>query len=151
MHSRGTMLGGSMSIQVTFKDGVFEPLEDVMGLRPGQTCTVFSDEELDDIRGALGWLRSLKRAASSGTARLMPGISDLHRRFSTSCVSVGEPGGSDHSRVGLTDSRNRRLVAQQPAGSARPVSRRARGVFRRHQSRAADRPTLSALAYPAHA
>ena len=62
MHSRGTMLGGSMSIQVTFKDGVFEPLEDVMGLRPGQTCTVFSDEELDDIRGTLEWLKAAEKS-----------------------------------------------------------------------------------------
>ena len=56
------MLGGSMSIQVTFKDGVFEPLEDVMGLRPGQTCTVFSDEELDDIRGTLAWLKAAEKS-----------------------------------------------------------------------------------------
>ena len=56
------MLGGSMSIQVTFKDGVFEPLEDVMGLRPAQTCTVFSDEELDDIRGTLGWLKAADKS-----------------------------------------------------------------------------------------
>jgi hypothetical protein len=58
MRSRGTMLAASMGIQVTFKDGVFEPLEDVMGLRPGQTCTVFSDEELDDVRGTLAWLKA---------------------------------------------------------------------------------------------
>ena len=82
------MLGGSMSIQVTFKDGVFEPLEDVMGLRPGQTCTVFSDEELDDIRGALGWLRSLKRAASSGTARPMPSTTRCKRQ--SACRTHGK-------------------------------------------------------------
>lgn len=42
-----------MSIRVTFKDGVFEPLEEVTGVHPGQHYTVFSDEELDDIRGTL--------------------------------------------------------------------------------------------------
>ena len=62
MRSRGTMLGGSMSIQVTFKDGVFEPLEDVMGVHPGQHCTVFSDEELDDIRGTLEWLKAAEKS-----------------------------------------------------------------------------------------
>ena len=62
MRSRGTMLEGSMSIQVTFKNGVFEPLEDVMGLRPAQTCTVFSDEELDDIPGTLGWLKAAEKS-----------------------------------------------------------------------------------------
>ena len=50
------------SIQVTFKDGVFEPLEDVMGVRPGQSYTVFSDEELDDIRGTLGWLKAAEKS-----------------------------------------------------------------------------------------
>jgi len=61
MRSRGRMLVASMSIQVTFKDGVFEPLEDVMGLRPGQTFTIFSDEELDDIRGTLGSLKAAEK------------------------------------------------------------------------------------------
>jgi hypothetical protein len=39
-----------MGIKVTFRDGVFEPLEDVKGARPGQWYTVFSDEELDELR-----------------------------------------------------------------------------------------------------
>jgi hypothetical protein len=47
------MLVAGMSIRVTFKDGVFESLEEVTGVHPGQHYTVFSDEELDDIRGTL--------------------------------------------------------------------------------------------------
>jgi len=54
MRSRGTMRVASMSIQVTFKDGVFEPLEDAIGVHPGQHYTVFSDQDLHDIRGTLG-------------------------------------------------------------------------------------------------
>ena len=62
MRSHGTMLVGSMSIQVTFNDGVFEPLEEVIGVHPGQHYTVFSDEELDDIRGTLGWLKAAEKS-----------------------------------------------------------------------------------------
>ena len=47
-----------MSIKVTYRDGVFEPLEDVKGVRPGQNYTVFSDEELAEIRETLGWLKA---------------------------------------------------------------------------------------------
>ena len=43
-----------MSIKVTFKDGIFEPLEDVGGVRPGQVCTVISDEELGEIVETIG-------------------------------------------------------------------------------------------------
>jgi len=43
-----------MGIKVTFKDGIFEPLEDVKGVHPGQIYTVFSDEELNEIRETLG-------------------------------------------------------------------------------------------------
>ena len=51
-----------MSIKVTYKDGVFEPLEDVKGARPGQRYTVFSDEELDEIRETLGWLKAAEKS-----------------------------------------------------------------------------------------
>jgi hypothetical protein len=47
-----------MSTRVVYNDSVFEPVEDVKGVRPGQNCTVFSDEELDDIRESLGWLKA---------------------------------------------------------------------------------------------
>ena len=50
-----------MSIKVTYKDGIFEPIEDVKGVRPGQHFTVFSDEELDAIRESLGWLKAAEK------------------------------------------------------------------------------------------
>ena len=46
-----------MSIRVTFNDGIFKPIEDVKGLRPGQPCSVFSDDELREIRETMGWLK----------------------------------------------------------------------------------------------
>ena len=51
-----------MSINVTFKDGAFEPLENVTGVDPGQTYTVFSDEELKEIREMLGWLNAAENS-----------------------------------------------------------------------------------------
>lgn len=50
--------GVDMSIKVTYKDGVFEPLERVEGARPGTIYTVFSEEELRDIRETVGWLKA---------------------------------------------------------------------------------------------
>lgn len=55
---RGIMLVTSMSIKVTYKDGIFEPVESVKGLRPDQSYTVFSDEELRELRETLGWLKA---------------------------------------------------------------------------------------------
>jgi hypothetical protein len=52
----------SMSIKVTYKDGIFEPLEDVEGVSPGQIYTVFSDEELGEIRETLGWLKAAEKS-----------------------------------------------------------------------------------------
>jgi hypothetical protein len=54
--------GVNMSIKVTYKDGVFEPLERVEGARPGTIYTVFSDEELRDIRETVGWLKAAERS-----------------------------------------------------------------------------------------
>ena len=51
-----------MSIKVTYQDGVFFPLEQVKRLRPGQQCTVFSDEELAEIRVTLGWLKAAEQS-----------------------------------------------------------------------------------------
>jgi hypothetical protein len=51
-----------MSIKVTYKDGVFEPIGDVEGVRPGQNYTVFSDEELDEIRETIGWLKAAEKS-----------------------------------------------------------------------------------------
>lgn len=58
MHCCGTILATGMSIEVTFKDGIFEPLKDVTGAHPGQNCTAFSDDELHDICEILGWLKA---------------------------------------------------------------------------------------------
>ena len=51
-----------MSIKVTYKDGVFEPLEEVKGARSGQRYTVFSDDELAEIRETLGWLKAAEKS-----------------------------------------------------------------------------------------
>ncbi|MDA1185523.1 MAG: hypothetical protein O2930_12870 [Acidobacteria bacterium] len=47
-----------MSIKVSYKNGVFEPLDKVEGAKPGTVYTVFSDEELRDIREAVGLNRT---------------------------------------------------------------------------------------------
>ena len=51
-----------MGIKVAFKDGIFEPLEDVKGVHPGQTYTVFSDEELSETRETLGSLKAAEKS-----------------------------------------------------------------------------------------
>ena len=51
-----------MSIKVSYKDGVFEPIETVAGAKPGTIYTVFSDEELRDIRETVGWLKAAERS-----------------------------------------------------------------------------------------
>jgi hypothetical protein len=45
-----------MSIKAAYEDGVFKPLDDVNGATPGKVYTVFSQEELRDLRETLGWL-----------------------------------------------------------------------------------------------
>ena len=52
----------SMGIKVTFKDGIFEPLEDVKGVHPGETYTVSSDEKLNEIRETLGSLKAAEKS-----------------------------------------------------------------------------------------
>ena len=51
-----------MSIKVAYKDGVFEPLESVESVTPGKIYTAFSDEELRDIREAVGWLKAAEKS-----------------------------------------------------------------------------------------
>jgi len=51
-----------MSIKVSYKDGVFEPLEKVESATPGKIYTVFSDEELRDIRETFGWLKAAEKS-----------------------------------------------------------------------------------------
>ena len=43
-----------MSIKVTYRNGVFEPVEDVTSVPPGQNYTAFSDEDLAEIRETIG-------------------------------------------------------------------------------------------------
>lgn len=50
----GIILETSMSIKVRYREGAFEPIEDVTDVRPGQNYTVFSDEELAEIRETIG-------------------------------------------------------------------------------------------------
>ena len=45
-----------MSIKLAYKDGIFEPIENVESVKPGNIYTAFSDEELRDIRETLDWL-----------------------------------------------------------------------------------------------
>ena len=59
---RGVILVASMSIKVRYQDGMFRPLKHVQGLRPDQTYTVFSDEELGEIREILAWLKAAEQS-----------------------------------------------------------------------------------------
>lgn len=51
-----------MSIRVAYKDGVFEPLENVESVRPRKIHTAVSDEELRDIRETVGWLKAAEKS-----------------------------------------------------------------------------------------
>ncbi len=51
-----------MSITVSFKDGVFAPLEKVEGAKQGTIYTVFSDETLRNIRETVGWLKAADKS-----------------------------------------------------------------------------------------
>ena len=51
-----------MSIKATYADGVFRPIERVRAGTPGEIFTVFSDEELEDLRQTLGWLKSSEKS-----------------------------------------------------------------------------------------
>jgi len=50
-----------MSIKVMYRSGVFEPVEDVTSMPPGQNYTAFSDEELAEIRSTIGLNAAEKR------------------------------------------------------------------------------------------
>ena len=45
-----------MSVKVTYQDGVFTPLDRIDRVAPDGIYTVFSEEELRDLRETLGWL-----------------------------------------------------------------------------------------------
>lgn len=54
--------GNRMSVKAAYKNGVFEPLEKVVGAKPGKVYTVFSDEELRDVREMFGWLKAAEKS-----------------------------------------------------------------------------------------
>jgi len=58
----GSIITNGMSIKVSYKDGVFAPLEKVEGAMPDAVYTVFSDEELRDIRETVGWLKAAEKS-----------------------------------------------------------------------------------------
>ena len=51
-----------MSIKVSYKDGVFEPLEKMEGAKPGKIYTVFSERSFATIRETLGWLKAAEKS-----------------------------------------------------------------------------------------
>ncbi len=51
-----------MSINVAYRDGVFEPLDKVEGAQPGAIYTAFSEEELRDFLETLGWLKAAEKS-----------------------------------------------------------------------------------------
>ena len=51
-----------MSIKLAYKDGIFEPIENVESVKPGHIYTAFSDEEIRDIRETLGWLKTAEKS-----------------------------------------------------------------------------------------
>jgi predicted DNA-binding antitoxin AbrB/MazE fold protein len=59
--SGGTITNG-VSIKVSYKDGVFAPLEKVEGAKPDAVYTVFSDEELRDFHETIGWLKAAEKS-----------------------------------------------------------------------------------------
>jgi hypothetical protein len=65
-----------MSLKVSYKGGVFEPLENVESVRPGTIYTVFSDDELRDIRETFGrrntWTPPFIGFARRATRRITP-------------------------------------------------------------------------------
>ena len=51
-----------MSVKAAYRNGVFEPLANVEGAKPGKVYTVFSEEELRDLREMLGWLKAAEKS-----------------------------------------------------------------------------------------
>ncbi len=51
-----------MSIKVAYRDGIFQPLENVEGAKPGEVYTAFSEGELRGLRETLGWLKVAEKS-----------------------------------------------------------------------------------------
>ncbi len=51
-----------MSVKAKYRDGVFTPVEKTEGLTPGRIYTVFSEDELRDMRETFGWLKAAEKS-----------------------------------------------------------------------------------------
>ena len=51
-----------MGSRLTFRGGVFEPLDDAIDAKAGVIYTAFSDEELRDLVETLGWLEAAEQS-----------------------------------------------------------------------------------------
>jgi predicted DNA-binding antitoxin AbrB/MazE fold protein len=51
-----------MSIEATYKDGVFKPVEDVRDAVPGKTYRIFSEEELRGLTEDMRWLKLAEKS-----------------------------------------------------------------------------------------
>jgi predicted DNA-binding antitoxin AbrB/MazE fold protein len=51
-----------MSIPARYENGVFRPLEEVMGAADGEVYRVFSAEELHSLKDELAWLKAAERS-----------------------------------------------------------------------------------------
>ena len=51
-----------MSIKIVYRDGVFEPLDDIEGAKPGEIYTAFSDKELRAVIETLRWLKVAEKS-----------------------------------------------------------------------------------------
>ena len=52
----------TMSIKAEYRNGVFEPLEEVSNTDPGKIYQVFSEDELRRLAQDLPWLRGSERS-----------------------------------------------------------------------------------------
>lgn len=52
----------TVSIKVTYRDGVFEPLDEVHDAQPGAIYTAFSEAELRDFLETIGWLKASEKS-----------------------------------------------------------------------------------------
>ena len=51
-----------MSTKAQYRNGVFEPLEEVINGDPGTIYRVFSEDELRGLAGDLAWLKGSQRS-----------------------------------------------------------------------------------------
>ena len=51
-----------MSVKAKYRDGVFVPVEETEQLTSGRIYTVFSEDELRELRETLGWLKAAEKS-----------------------------------------------------------------------------------------